>query len=439
MSRYEIRYAKSDDLNIAYQVTGTGSRDVVLISGFVSHLEMDWMHPAHAHFLNRLGTFCRLIRFDKRGTGLSDRPGGLPDLETRMDDVRAVMDAVGCDRATLFGYSEGGPMAILFAATFPEKAEKLVLYGTYARRLRDLDYPWGKTEEARQAYAEHIEKGWGWEADMHIMCPNADEALARWWRERARAAASPGAARDLIQMNSLVDVREVLPAVGVPTLVIHRVGDKDSQLEEGRYIANRIPGAEFVELEGSDHFVSIEPDQILDHVERFVTGSPSAKGRNRRLATVLFADISGSTEKAADMGDERWADLLDQFLGTSQAQLALYEGRLVKTTGDGFLAVFEGPARAVRCACSIRDAGEMLGLRLRCGVHSSEVEFRDGDVAGIGVHVAARAMAAAAVGEVLVSRTVKDLIAGSDIETIDRGEHRLRGIEETWRLYAVPG
>jgi DNA-binding SARP family transcriptional activator/pimeloyl-ACP methyl ester carboxylesterase len=273
--RPPIRYARSGELNIAYQVTGTGPFDLVLVAGFVSHLEKDWEDPRHAQFLDRLGSFSRLIRFDKRGTGLSDRPGDLPDLETRMDDVRAVMDAAGSERAALLGYSEGAPMSLLFAATYPERVSALVLYGAFAARTRSDDYPWTPTAAERAAYAEQIEREWGWEADMHRMCPSADHAMARWWGERARAAASPGAARALIAMNSLVDVRHVLPAIRTQTLVVHRAGDIDVQVEEGRYIADRIPGARFVELPGEDHFVAIDSDQILDEVEGFLGAMPA--------------------------------------------------------------------------------------------------------------------------------------------------------------------
>jgi len=251
--RAPIRYARSGDVNIAYQITGDGELDLVLVPGFVSHLELDWDDPRSAHFLDRLGSFARLIRFDKRGTGLSDRPGGLPDLETRMDDVRAVMDAVGSERAALFGYSEGGPLSILFAATRPERVSKLVLYGAYAKRLRSPDYPWAPTEDDRRAYGAAVEGAWAFQADMRRMCPSADDAMARWWEARARAAASPGAARALVEMNSRIDVRDVLPTVHVPTLVLHRTGDLDSRPEEGRFIAERIPGSHFVELPGVDH------------------------------------------------------------------------------------------------------------------------------------------------------------------------------------------
>ncbi|MBN2623030.1 MAG: alpha/beta fold hydrolase, partial [Acidimicrobiales bacterium] len=265
-----IRYTRSDDLNIAYQVTGRGDVDLLLVAGFVSHLMLDWTEPRHAHFLHRLGTFSHLIRFDKRGTGMSDRPGTVPDLETRMGDVAAVMDAARSERAVLFGYSEGGPMSILYAATYPERVHALVIYSSYARRLWAPDYPWGFRPAERARYAEQLERDWAWEADMRHMCPGADDELARWWGERCRSATSPGAARALIEMNSLVDVRDVLGAVQAPTLVLHRRDDVDAHVDEGRYLADRIPGARFVELEGADHFVAVDPDQILDPVERFV-------------------------------------------------------------------------------------------------------------------------------------------------------------------------
>lgn len=426
-----IRYAKSGGLNIAYQVTGRGSRDLVLISGWVSHLQLDWANHDYARFLDRLASFSRLIRFDKRGTGLSDRVGDLPDLETRTSDVRAVMDAAHCDRATIFGYSEGGPMAVLFAATFPERVESLVIYGSYARRLIDDDYPWGYTPEARARYAEQIESEWGWENDMQKMCPNADEEMAQWWGERARAAASPGAARALIEMNSLVDVRPILPAVQAPTIVLHRRGDRDSRVEEGRYIAEQIPGAKFIELEGEDHFPSMNPDQIVDEVETFVTGKPVSKITNRKLATVLFVDIVDSTGTAKAIGDRRWTELLDEFMRIAKKTLDEYQGQFVNSTGDGLVATFDGPARAVRCGCEVRDAAQAADLEVRCGIHTCEIEDRDGDISGIGVHVAARISEIARGGEVWASRTVRDLISGSGITFSDRGEHVLRGLNET--------
>jgi class 3 adenylate cyclase/dienelactone hydrolase len=433
----ETRYAKSGDVSIAYQIVGDGPIDLVLVPGFVSHLDADWDDPSHAHFLKRLASFSRLIRFDKRGTGLSDRPGGLPDLETRMGDVRAVMDAAGSERAALFGYSEGGPMCVLFAATYPDMTSALVLYGTYAKRQDpDDEYPWAPTREARQAYAKQVEEDWGWEADMRRMCPGADEAMARWWAARARAAASPGAARDLILMNSLIDIREILPTIQVPTLVLHRTGDLDSGVDEGRYIADRITGARFVELQGDDHVPWIDADQVVDEIEEFLTGVRPAPEPDRVLATVLFTDLVESTKRAAELGDRRWRELLEAHHAAVRSQLGRFRGREIDTAGDGFLATFDGPARAIRAACAIRDTVRVLGLELRAGLHTGECELMNGKVGGIAVHTGARVAALAGPGEVLVSSTVRDLVAGSGIDFEERGEHELKGVG-SWRLYSV--
>jgi pimeloyl-ACP methyl ester carboxylesterase len=434
----ETRYAKSGDVNIAYQVVGDRPLDLVLVHGFVSHLELDWEERRMAYFLDRIASFSRLILFDKRGTGLSDRPGGLPDLETRMDDVRAVMDAVGSEQATLFGYSEGGPMCCLFAATYPGRTSALVLYGTYAkRRDPDEDYPWCATWAERQAYAAEIERNWGTDADIETMIPNADPAMRRWWAMRTRASASPGAARDLILMNSQIDIREVLPSISVPTLVLHRSGDRDSRAEEGRYIAERIPGARFVELAGDVHVPLVDPDQVLDEVEEFVTGRRPAPDPDRVLATVLFTDIVGATDRAAAMGDRGWRELLDRHHALVRRELDRFQGREVDTAGDGFLATFDGPARAIRCAHSIREAVRGLGLEIRAGLHTGECELAGEQVRGIAVHTGARVAALASPSEVLVSSTVKDLVAGSGIEFEDRGTHQLKGVPGEWRLYAV--
>jgi class 3 adenylate cyclase/tetratricopeptide (TPR) repeat protein len=434
-----VRYARSGKLNIAYQVTGEGATDIVLVPGFISHLQKDWEDPRHAHFLDGLGNLGRLIRFDKRGTGLSDRPGGLPDLETRMDDVRAVMDAVGSERAVLFGYSEGGPMSILFAATYPERVSALVVYGSYARRMRADDYPWAATEEERLAYADEIEREWGWEADLRNMCPNADEAMARWWGDRARAAASPGAARDLILMNSYIDVRDVLSAVHVPTLVLHRLHDPDAPFEGGRYIAEHIAGATFVELPGEDHFVAMDPDQILDEVEAFLTGVRPPRRSDRVLKTILFSDLVGSTNKAAELGDSAWADLLARHNEVIRHELVRYGGEEVNTTGDGVLALFDGPARAIRCGLEIHDRLGPLELLVRVGIHTGEIERRGADARGIAVHQAARVCAEADAGEVLVSATTRDLVEGSGLVFEDRGERILKGIRGPRRLFAALG
>jgi class 3 adenylate cyclase len=434
----DVRYAKSGDVNIAYQVVGDGPLDLVFVPGFVSHMEVDWELPAYAHIFERLAAFSRLILFDKRGTGLSDRPGGLPDLETRMDDVRAVMDAAESERAALFGYSEGGPMCCLFAATYPERTTALVLYGTYAKRQDpDDDYPWAATREEREAYADEVEQEWGVESDLARYVSNADEAMERWWQRRARASASPGAAKALILMNSQIDVRHVLSSIQVPTLVLHRRGDQDSSPNDGRYIADRVPGALFVELDGADHVPWSDSDQIMDEVEEFLTGVRPVPAHERVLATVLFTDIASSTEKAVALGDRAWRMVLERHHETVRHELVRWRGQEVDTAGDGFLATFDGPARAIRCACATRDSVRELGLEIRAGVHTGEIELVGGKPAGISVHTGARVSAAAAPGEVLVSSTVKDLVAGSGLEFEERGEHELKGVPGSWRLYAV--
>jgi pimeloyl-ACP methyl ester carboxylesterase len=433
-----IGYARSGDVNIAYQVTGEGAFDLVLVSGFVSHLDYDWQHPYSTRLLERLGSFARLIRFDKRGTGLSDRAVGLPDFEARMDDVRAVMDAVGSERAALFGYSEGGPLAILFAATYPQRVRALALYGTYAKRTGpDNDYPWCETAEERAGYAAAVEREWGVEADLSRMAPSADESLARWWMARARAAASPGSARDLVLMNSQADIRTVLPAVQAPTLVIHRIGDRDARVEEGRYLAAHIPGARFVELPGDTHVPFWQPDDVVDEVEEFLTGARASVDTDRVLATVLFTDIVGSTERAAELGDHRWRDILDAHDALAERQLARYRGTLVKATGDGLVATFDGPARAIRCALALRDGLRSMGVEIRGGLHCGEIERRGPDVSGLAVHIAARVQTVARPGEMLVTRTVKDLVVGAEIPFVDRGLHGLKGIPDEWQLFAV--
>jgi pimeloyl-ACP methyl ester carboxylesterase len=436
--RPAVRYARSGDVNIAYEISGEGPLDLVLVSGFISHLEKDWEEPRHAHFLERLGSRARLIRFDKRGTGLSDRPGDVPDLETRMDDVRAVMDAAASERAVLFGYSEGCPMSILFAATYPERVRALVLYGSYAKRVDpDDDYPWAPTRDARRAYIEGLERDWAFETDMKIMCPSADEAMARWWEDRCRAAASPGAVRALMEMNSLIDVRDLLPAIRVPTLVVHRGTDFDVKVEEGRYIAARIPGARFVELPGADHFVAVDPDQILDVVEPFLAECGAASepsDEDRVLATLLVTELADS---AGAQGDAAWRDLVERQHELVRAELARHRGRELAADGDATLASFDGPARAIRCACAVIESAGRLGLELRAGVHTGEVEPAGATLRGTAVEVAARIAAAAGGGEVLVSRTVRDLVAGSSIAFADCGRQPLAGVPGEVALLAV--
>lgn len=406
-----VRYTQRDGLNIAYQVTGGGPVDLVLVAGFVSHLTLDWTERRHAHFLRRLGTFSRLIRFDKRGTGMSDRPGSLPDLETRMGDVVAVMDAVRSEQAVLFGYSEGGPMSIMYAASHPQRVKGLVIYSSYARRLWAPDYPWGARPEDRARYAAQLERDWAWEADMRQMCPNADEELARWWGERCRAATSPGAARALIEMNTLVDVRETLPAVQAPTLVLHRRHDVDSRIEEGRYLAEHIPGARFVELEGTDHFVAVDPDQILDPVEEFVLGLESSTPPMSSLTTLLAVKFEEQTESA------QLREILQGVWGEYRGVPALAEQAAV-------LATFDGPARAVRCGLAIVECAAAAGLCVSVGLHTAEVARHGATVSGSGVAVVQSVADRAPDGQVWATSTLRDLTAGSGLafeiqETID--------------------
>jgi pimeloyl-ACP methyl ester carboxylesterase len=433
-----IRYAKSGEVNIAYQITGSGPFDLVLVSGFVSHLDNDWDHPASAQLLDRLGAFARLIRFDKRGTGLSDRTVGLPDLETRMDDVRAVMDAAASDTAALFGYSEGGPMSMLFAAAYPQRVRALVLYGTYAKRTHpDDEYPWCETWEERERYAEAVEREWGVEADMSRMAPGADESVRRWWMARARASASPAAARALVLMNSQIDVRDVLASIQAKTLVLHRREDPDARLEEGRYVAEHIPGARFVELPGETHVPWWDSDDLVDEIEEFLTGVRPTRLENRVLATTLFTDIVDSTLKANELGDRAWAELLSRHHELVRKDIQRYAGEEIDTAGDGFFALFDGPARAIRCAIGARDAVRSLGLEIRAGVHTGEVERTPGgSPGGIAVHIGARVAAQAQGGEILVTSTTSDLVAGSGLEFSDRGEVELKGVG-TRRLYAA--
>jgi pimeloyl-ACP methyl ester carboxylesterase len=436
-------YAKSGDVHVAYQLLGDGPVNLVFVPGFVSHVEHFWEDPSLARFLRRLASFSRLVFFDKRGTGLSDRvsEAALPTLEERMDDVRAVMDAVGFDRAAVFAPSEGGSMAILFAATFPQRTTALVLYGTFAAGVKEPGYPWGLSPPEREAQAERWQEKWGrviFALERFAPSKAGDERYADWFARLERFSASPGAAATLARMNGEIDVRHVLPAVSVPTLVLHRKGDSAVVVEEGRYIADRIPGAKYLELDGDDHWPWLgDADVVLEEVQEFLTGTREPAEPDRVLATVLFTDIVGSTERAAGLGDRRWRDLLEDHHAIVRSELARFRGREIDTSGDGFFAAFDGPARAVRCAGAIAQAVSSLGLGVRAGLHTGECELIGDKVGGIAVHTCARVAAKAAPGEVLVSRTVKDLVAGSGIEFVDRGIERLKGIPGEWQLFAV--
>jgi pimeloyl-ACP methyl ester carboxylesterase len=438
----QTRYARSEDLHIAYQVVGAGPRDLVLVPPFVSHIEHYWEDPLVSRFLTRLASFSRLILFDKRGTGLSDRvpPDRLPTLEQRMDDVRAVLDAAGSQRAALFGPSEGGPMSALFAATYPQRTSALILFGTFASTIRDAAYPWAMDPKERDKVIQTISDRWGQGTYVDLLAPSlaGDERFRNWWARLERLGASPGAAMALRRMNGQIDIRQTLSAIRVPTLVLHRSGDLDTSIEEGRYLAAHIPGARFVDLPGADHLPWVgDQDTLLDEVQEFLTGTRPAAEPDRVLATVVFTDIVASTERAAELGDRRWRDLLFSHHAIVRRELERFRGREVKTVGDGFLATFDGPARAVRCACAIRDGVGELGLSIRAGLHTGECELIGDDVGGMAVHIGARVAATARAGEVLVSNTVKDLVVGSGIQFVDRGSHRLKGVPGSWRLFAV--
>jgi pimeloyl-ACP methyl ester carboxylesterase len=436
----ETHYAKSGDVNIAYQVIGSGSLDLVLVPGWVSHVEQAWDEPSFAGFLHRLASFSRLIFLDRRGTGLSDAVAGPSTLEQRMDDVRAVMDAAGSEHAALFGISEGGPMCSLFAATYPERTDALVLYGTMARGMRGADYPWGVDDDQAIRFLEGIEQGWGKGMTPKLFAPSIaqDERQVRSWAKFERMAVSPGGARVLFKILLETDVRAVLPTIQVPTLVMHRTGDRATPVGGGRYIAEQIPGAKYVELDGIDHFPWVGGSvAVLDEVEEFLTGVRHGPEPDRVLATVMFTDIVGSTELAATLGDRRWRAVLDRFYEETRKYLGIFRGREVDTAGDGFFATFDGPARGIRCALAIRDALTDLEISIRAGLHTGECEVLGDKVSGIAVHLGARVASRAEANEVLVSTTVKDLVAGSGLEFVDRGAHTLKGIPGEWRLFAA--
>ena len=451
MEAPEVRYAKSGTVNLAYGTVGSGPFDLVLVSGSVfTVLDTAWEGPPAA-FYTKLAAFSRLIIFDKRGTGLSDRVGGVPDLETRMDDVRAVMDAADSKRAAVMGASEGGPMTVLFAATYPERVGAAILFGTGASFRRTDDYPWASTIEERLAAAEKRERMWGdptyVDAMLEGFAPSIakDPDVKRWWAKYVRTSASPAAAGNLLRMNTELDIRHVLPTLRVPTLVLHRIDDESFSIDEARYMARRIPGAELVELPGRDHATWANPDEIVREVERFINGVRD-RGEwepidtDRVLATVLFTDIVGSTAKAAELGDARWRRVINEHHGIVRRLLVRFRGTELDTAGDGFFASFDGPARAIRCACAITESVRPLGLEVRAGLHCGECERVDGKVGGIAVHIGARVAAQAEPGEVLVSNTVRDLVAGSGLRFRERGQVELKGVPGEWRLYSVdPG
>ena len=424
----ETRYALNGDVNIAYQTLGDAPLDLVFVMGWVSHLEYFWREPSFARFLRRLATFSRLILFDKRGTGLSDRVplDQLPTLEQRMDDVRAVLEAVGSERAAIIGISEGGPLSALFAATYPERTSALVMIGTYAKRIRDDEYPWAPTREEREHFFQEIREHWGGPVGIEERAPSraSDPAFREWWAEYLRMGASPGAAAALTRMNAEVDVRHVLPTVRVPTLVMHNRGDLCLKVEEGRYVAARIAGARFVELPGRDHLPFFEDqERVLSEIEEFLTGARHAREPDRVLATLLFVDISGRDER---------------FRAHVSKEIKWFRGREVDMEGAGPLATFDGPARAIRCACALSEYASRLNIEVRAGLHTGECDLLEGGrVGGLAVEIGRAVRERAGPGEVLVSHTVKDLVAGSGLVFEERGAQTFAGLPGGWRLFRV--
>jgi class 3 adenylate cyclase/pimeloyl-ACP methyl ester carboxylesterase len=435
------RYANSGEVSIAYQVMGDGPVDLILVPGIVSHVEFLHEFPAYTDYLRRLAVFARVITFDKRGQGLSDRVSGVPSLEQRMDDVAAIMEAIGSKRAALLGYSEGASMSVLFAATYPERISHLILYGGFARFTNTTDYELMFSEEAILKAAEY----WGTGAFIKRLAPSRakDPAAVSQFAKFERLSASPGAYKATVQQNALIDVRRILPNVRVPTLILHSRKDALISVENGRYLASQIPGAKYIEYPEGDHVGFLTDSDVqgglCGDIEEFITGNRGSvlPDLERVLATVLFTDIVDSTQRASQMGDHSWRRLLDEHDRAAQRVIEKHRGNLVKTTGDGILATFDGPGRAIRCALAFESAATQIGLPLRAGLHTGEVEIRDGDIGGVAVHAAARVMALSRPGEVLVSRVVTDLVAGAGLKFSGRGSHELKGLPGRWDLFAA--
>ena len=439
----DTKYAKSGDVNIAYQVIGDGPVDLMYAAGWVTNIEVMWEDPGFSRFLKRLASFSRLITFDKRGIGLSDPvpTQELADLDIRMHDMLAVMDAAGSERATLFGHSEGGSTCVRFAHSHPERTDRLILAFSYAKRLRSEDYPWAPTMEERVAESETFEATWADPqivADYYAPSRADDQAFVAWLTRYLRLSASPRAAAALDDGSTHIDVTGLLPEIRVPTLCLYRLDDPDVKIEEGRYIASKIPNAKLVEVPGRDHFFwAGDHEPLLEEIEEFVTGMRGSAEPDRIVATVLFTDIVASTELAASIGDQKWRDLLQRHDAVVREGLTRWRGTEVKTTGDGFLATFDSPTQAIRFGTGLPAAMHPLGIEVRCGLHTGEMEIPDNDVAGLAVHIAARISALAGPSEVLVSRTVKDLVAGSGIDMASRGTHTLKGVPDQWEVFEV--
>jgi pimeloyl-ACP methyl ester carboxylesterase len=436
----ETHYAWSGDISIAYQVIGEGPIDLVVVPGWVSNIDLFWEEPSFVRFFQGLAEFSRVILFDKRGCGLSDKVLHAPTLEERMDDVLAIMDAVGSERISLFGYSEGGAMSSLFAATYPERTQALIIAGGYARKLIAEDYPWGTSIEERDTYFEELPHVWGGPVGIEYIASSRanDSRFREWWAKFLRNSASITTSILISQVNMTVDIRHILSSIQVPTLILHAKDDPMVTIEHGRYLAEHIPDASLVELDTPDHLPWVgNPEQVVAEIKGFLTGHHEVHDVDRAVVTVLFTDIVDSTRLASELGNTAWWDLLEAHNSAVRHELAIHRGREVKSTGDGFHAVFDGPARAIRCGCAIREAVKRIGMSVRVGMHTGECELRSDQIEGVAVHIAARVAALAKGGEVLVSQTVKDLVAGSGLEFEDRGEHALKGVPEQWRVLAV--
>jgi pimeloyl-ACP methyl ester carboxylesterase/class 3 adenylate cyclase len=436
----ETQYVRTAGVSVAYQVIGDGPVDLVLVPGFLSNIEVFWEQPRVARFLHKLASFSRLIIFDKRGTGLSDRVTDAATLEERMDDVRAVMDKIGSERAALFGYSEGGSMCALFAATYPERTVALIMAGSFARRTFTDDYPCAPTEQQMLKSIEEMLAHWGEPFRLDLRAPSVaqDPAVRQWYAKYLRMSASPAAAGALAIANLEIDIRYLLPAIRTPTLILHASGDRVISPDAGKYLAANIPGARFAEIRSSDHVPFFEgAEECLGQIQKFLTGTTPLPEFDSRLCTIMFTDIVGSTDRAIEIGDRRYQDLLESHHARVRSELQLYRGQEIRTTGDGFVVSFDGPARAIQCGLAITSAVREIGLDVRVGLHTGECEVRSGELSGIALNIAARVAALAAPARVLVSQTVRDLVAGSGLKFADGGVHTLKGLPEEWRLFEV--
>jgi pimeloyl-ACP methyl ester carboxylesterase/class 3 adenylate cyclase len=436
----KTHYTSVGGISIAYQVLGNGPVDLVMVPGWLSNIEVFWEEPRVRRFLEQLASFARLILFDKRGTGLSDRVVEVATLEQRMEDVRAVMDAVGSRKAALFGYSEGGAMCALFAATYPARVHRIILAGCFARRVSAPDYPIGPSREQALATLDDMMKGWGGPVGMEARMPSVahDRAAQEWWSKYLRMSASPSAARALSIANFDIDIRAVLPTIQTPALVLHMDGDQVVPMDAARALAAAIPNARLVTIKSIDHVPFFEAAaEVVQHIEEFVTGARHDVIRESSLQTILFCDVVGSTRLAAEKGDQQWTDQLEAYYKTVRTELAVYRGLEVNTAGDGFVASFDGPARAIHCASAISESVKRIGLNVRVGLHTGECERRNGQLSGLALHIAARVAAIATADRVLISQTVRDLVAGSGLRFSDAGSHVLKGVPETWRIFQL--